>query len=84
MASSTRPKVGVGSIAVSRSYGIHITRSSCPTPSQGLSTDPIQVESIEVFPNPPKPGQNLTVIVEASTQERVQVRLRVPVPYGLH
>ncbi|KAH9985440.1 ML domain-containing protein, partial [Russula compacta] len=38
----------------------------------GLSTDPIQVESIKVFPDPPKPGQNLTVTVEASTQEKVQ------------
>ncbi len=44
-------------------------------PFQGLPTDPIQIKSINVFPDPPKPGQNLTVTVEASAQEKVEVRL---------
>jgi len=38
----------------------------------GQITDPIQIDSISVFPDPPQPGQNLTVIVEASAQEEIE------------
>ncbi|KAN0125165.1 ML domain containing protein [Russula decolorans] len=38
----------------------------------GLPTDAIQIESISVSPDPPKPGQNLTVTVEASALEEVE------------
>ncbi|KAI9460885.1 ML domain-containing protein [Lactarius psammicola] len=38
----------------------------------GLPTDPIQIESITVSPDPPKPGQDLTVLVKAQAQEQVQ------------
>ncbi|KAI0051769.1 hypothetical protein FA95DRAFT_1580496 [Auriscalpium vulgare] len=38
----------------------------------GLSTDPIQIESIDVSPDPPKPGQNMTVTVKASAVETVE------------
>jgi hypothetical protein len=44
-------------------------RSSHP----GLSTDIVQIESIEVKPNPPKPGQDLTIIVKASTSDTIEV-----------
>jgi hypothetical protein len=47
-----------------------------------LSTDAIQIESINVSPDPPKPGQNLTVIVEASAMEEVKVRLHTKIPYS--
>ncbi|EIM92953.1 uncharacterized protein STEHIDRAFT_117878 [Stereum hirsutum FP-91666 SS1] len=40
--------------------------SSC-----GLSSDPIQIESIDVSPDPPKPGENMTVTVKASAQELI-------------
>ncbi|KAI0307797.1 ML domain-containing protein [Multifurca ochricompacta] len=38
----------------------------------GQSTDGIQIESITVSPDPPKPGQNLTVTVKAYAQEEVE------------
>ncbi|KAN0128413.1 ML domain containing protein [Lactarius tabidus] len=38
----------------------------------GLPTDPIQVDSISVSPDPPKPGQDLTVTVNAHAQEQVE------------
>jgi hypothetical protein len=49
---------------------------------QGLPTDSIQIESISVSPDPPKPGQNLTVTVEASTLEEVEVRLHTNILYS--
>jgi hypothetical protein len=42
-------------------------------PFQGLPTDAIQIESISVFPDPPTPGQDLTVLVKARAQEQVEV-----------
>jgi len=42
-------------------------------PLTGDSGDIIQVKSINVFPDPPKPGQNLTVRVEADVLERIEV-----------
>ncbi|EJC98807.1 uncharacterized protein FOMMEDRAFT_143165 [Fomitiporia mediterranea MF3/22] len=38
----------------------------------GDSTDPIQIKSIEVSPDPPKPGQDMTVKVTAYAQERIE------------
>ncbi|KAI0034323.1 ML domain-containing protein [Vararia minispora EC-137] len=38
----------------------------------GLTSDPIQIESIVVTPDPPKPGQEMTVTVKASAQEVVE------------
>ncbi|KAF8481171.1 ML domain-containing protein [Russula ochroleuca] len=38
----------------------------------GLPSDAIQIDSISVYPDPPMPGQNLTVIVEASAQEEIE------------
>ncbi|KAI0274633.1 ML domain-containing protein [Gloeopeniophorella convolvens] len=40
--------------------------------SQGLSTDAVQIDSIDVFPDPPKPGKNLTVTVKASAQSEIE------------
>lgn len=36
---------------------------------------PVQIESIEVFPDPPEPGKNLTVTVRAIVLEEIEVRL---------
>ncbi|KAF8640872.1 hypothetical protein AX17_000520 [Amanita inopinata Kibby_2008] len=38
----------------------------------GLPTDPIQLDSIEVFPDPPKPGQDLTVKVKGVVKDVIQ------------
>ncbi|THH20645.1 hypothetical protein EW146_g762 [Bondarzewia mesenterica] len=38
----------------------------------GLATDPIQIESIHITPDPPKPGKDLTVLVKAIAQHEVQ------------
>jgi len=38
----------------------------------GLPTDPIQIDSISVSPDPPQPGQDLTVTVKAHAQEQVE------------
>jgi hypothetical protein len=37
----------------------------------GLATDPIQIKSIKVSPDPPQPGQNLTVEVEADVINKI-------------
>lgn len=39
----------------------------------GLSSDPIQIESIEVLPDPPQPGQDLTVKVKAQVTQLIEV-----------
>ncbi|KAF4572840.1 Phosphatidylglycerol/phosphatidylinositol transfer protein [Pleurotus pulmonarius] len=38
----------------------------------GLPTDPIQITSIVVTPDPPQPGKNMTVKVKATAIERVE------------
>lgn len=40
----------------------------------GLPTDAIQIESIKVSPDPPQPGQDLTVKVTGTAQEVIEVR----------
>lgn len=40
----------------------------------GSASDPIQIESIEVTPDPPKPGQDLTVLVKGTAQDAVEAR----------
>ncbi|KAH9968972.1 ML domain-containing protein [Russula dissimulans] len=37
----------------------------------GFSDDLVDIKSITVFPDPPKPGKDLTVTVHATTEERV-------------
>jgi hypothetical protein len=51
---------------------------------QGLPTDAIQIESIRVSPDPPKPGQDLTVTVEATAEDEIEVRSQAPVSYITH
>jgi hypothetical protein len=51
-------------------YHPHVT---LPSP-QGFSDDLVDIKSITVFPDPPKPGKDLTVTVHATTEERVDVR----------
>ncbi|KAF7966634.1 hypothetical protein HWV62_37591 [Athelia sp. TMB] len=38
----------------------------------GSPTDPIQIQSIEVSPDPPQPGKDLTVKVKATVLERIE------------
>ncbi|TFL03557.1 ML domain-containing protein [Pterulicium gracile] len=38
----------------------------------GATSDPIQVQSIKVSPDPPKPGEKLTVTVNAEVTEEVE------------
>ncbi|TFK57200.1 hypothetical protein OE88DRAFT_1730601 [Heliocybe sulcata] len=38
----------------------------------GTSTDVIQIKSIDISPDPPKPGQNMTVNVKAYVQELIE------------
>ena len=82
MALSALPKVGAGPTVVSRLYSLYITQLDALLSFQGLPTDSIQIESISVSPDPPKPGQNLTVTVEASTLEEVEVRLHTNILYS--
>ncbi|PPQ88662.1 hypothetical protein CVT25_010238 [Psilocybe cyanescens] len=37
----------------------------------GLDTDPVQIISIQVSPDPPQPGKDLTVTVNASVEEEI-------------
>ncbi|KAF8198922.1 ML domain-containing protein [Pholiota molesta] len=38
----------------------------------GLSTDPVQIESITVSPDPPEPGQDMTVTVKGTAREVIE------------
>ncbi|TDL30104.1 hypothetical protein BD410DRAFT_737383 [Rickenella mellea] len=38
----------------------------------GLPTDPVELRSIEVLPDPPQPGKNLTVTVTAFVKEVIE------------
>ncbi|GMK59012.1 hypothetical protein CspeluHIS016_0700270 [Cutaneotrichosporon spelunceum] len=38
----------------------------------GLPTDPLQIESIKLSPDPPKPGKELEVKVQASALEQIE------------
>lgn len=40
----------------------------------GLESDPMQIQSIELSPDPPKPGQDLTVKVKGTVTETIDVR----------
>lgn len=53
----------------------HVYRPHVTLPFlQGSYFDPVRIQSITVSPNPPKPGQDLTVTVHAVTRERIDVR----------
>ena len=41
----------------------------------GLPSDPIQLQSITLSPDPPKPGKDLTVTVSGTAHEAIKVRL---------
>ncbi|KAJ7169973.1 MD-2-related lipid-recognition domain-containing protein, partial [Mycena filopes] len=38
----------------------------------GLPSNPIQIESIELLPDPPLPGQDLTIKVKAAVSETIE------------
>lgn len=40
----------------------------------GLPTDAIQIKSIQVSPDPPQPGKDLTVTVNGEAVEQIEVR----------
>jgi hypothetical protein len=54
---------------------VHVLKSEVPSVHtySGLPTDVIQIESIEVKPDPPKPGQDLTIIVKAKATDIIEV-----------
>lgn len=39
----------------------------------GLDTDAVKIESIEVFPDPPEPGKDMTVKVKGIAREVIEV-----------
>jgi hypothetical protein len=41
--------------------------------SQGFDDDPIEIQSITLFPDPPKPGEDLTVTVDGIVKETLEV-----------
>ena len=41
----------------------------------GLPSDPVQIKSIELLPDPPVPGENLTVTVDGIVSETLSVGL---------
>lgn len=43
----------------------------------GNPTDPIHIKSIEISPDPPKPGEDLTVKVIGEATEIVEVRCKL-------
>ena len=70
MASSTLQRAGVTLIVVRLPSWVPLkTANVLP----GLPTDIIQIQSIEVSPDPPKPGQELTVKVDAIVTQTIEV-----------
>ncbi|ODN77547.1 phosphatidylglycerol/phosphatidylinositol transfer protein [Cryptococcus amylolentus CBS 6039] len=69
---------GKGSLATA--HGAHVAEVDDPIRTMdswsyvdcGLATDAIQLKSIKVSPDPPVPGKNLTVSVEADVLERIE------------
>lgn len=43
--------------------------------SAGLETDAVQIKSIDVSPDPPQPGEDLTVTVKATAEDKIEVRV---------
>lgn len=41
--------------------------------SGNVDSDPIKIESIEIFPDPPLPGKNLTVAVTGTANQVIEV-----------
>ena len=41
---------------------------------KGNPSDPVHIKSIEISPDPPKPGEDLTVTVVGEAIERIEVR----------
>lgn len=58
--------------------------SSQPLTSSGTgaTSDPIQVQSIKVSPDPPKPGEKLTVTVNAEVTEEVEVWMKLSLTFS--
>ena len=42
---------------------------------QGLDSDPVQITSIKVLPDPPRPGEDLTVTVNGTVTTTLEVGL---------
>jgi len=40
----------------------------------GLSTDIVKLRSLEISPDPPKPGQNLTITISGTVFQTIEVR----------
>jgi hypothetical protein len=71
MAPSTRQRVGtIKTVVSTRPYRTHYSYLKLLS---GLPTDTVQIESIKVSPDPPKPGQNLTVTVNAAVTGAIEV-----------
>ena len=51
--------------------------------SIGSTSDVVQIESITVSPDPPKPGEDLTVTVKGTAQENIEVRHSAMVRFRL-
>ena len=49
--------------------------SNCVACFSGHDTDPIHIETIEISPDPPLPGQELTVTVTGTAKETIEVCL---------
>ena len=49
----------------------------------GLPGDPVRIKSIEVSPDPPKPGANMTVKVVGQANEQVEVGFVTNIFYAL-
>jgi hypothetical protein len=51
-----------------------VRRRDLADPIAGLPTDVVQIQSLDVDPDPPKPGQNLTIHASGTVQKAIVVR----------
>ena len=71
---SVQQRAGITIIAVCGSIVVEL-ESGLQRLFLGLPSDPVQIESIHLLPDPPIPGQDLTVIVDGTVLKTLEVSL---------
>ncbi|KAJ6492203.1 ML domain-containing protein [Mycena sanguinolenta] len=64
--------VGHGQLSVSASDGVARTQASWDYTDCGGLSDPIELQSVAITPDPPVPGKNLTIQVKAQVLQRIE------------
>lgn len=61
-----------------------LDRRTDSSSQSGSPSDALQIDSIKISPDPPKPGQDLTIVASGRAQSKIDVRLISPPPCVKH